>query len=350
MDRRDAMLEMFDATGFGLEIGPSYNPLLPKGSGYKVEVLDHADQATLFAKYKDDKAVDASLIEVVDHVSDGRSMIEVIGGEQRYDFIVASHVIEHTPNPLGFLKECEQLLRPDGVIFLAVPDKRFCFDHFRPVSTTGMVLLAQWERRTRHVRSALFDQNAHYCEVGGRAGWSSTETRPPILRFGLIAALTGAREREDDPYIDCHGWQFTPSSFRLLVSDLADLGELQMKEQAFKVTPDFEFFVTLSRDGAGPGVSRQALLEAALLEGAPTVSAPVPQEVYAAQLAALALATSELEAFAELRGAYAAKTRELSSSQSELDAARREIHALQSSTSWQITAPLRAIKRQALGH
>jgi hypothetical protein len=32
-----------DLTGLGLEIGPSYNPLLPKSEGYRVRTADHLD-------------------------------------------------------------------------------------------------------------------------------------------------------------------------------------------------------------------------------------------------------------------------------------------------------------------
>jgi len=42
MDRNDRIKSMFDTYGFGLEIGPSYNPLLPKAEGYNVEILDYA--------------------------------------------------------------------------------------------------------------------------------------------------------------------------------------------------------------------------------------------------------------------------------------------------------------------
>ena len=59
---------------------------------------------------------------------------------------IASHVIEHTTDFIGFLDAAATLLAPDGVVILAVPDKRYCFDYFRPLTTTGKVLDAHAAR------------------------------------------------------------------------------------------------------------------------------------------------------------------------------------------------------------
>ena len=45
--REEAVRSLFDASGLCLEIGPSYNPILPKHRGYRVETIDHCDAATL---------------------------------------------------------------------------------------------------------------------------------------------------------------------------------------------------------------------------------------------------------------------------------------------------------------
>lgn len=58
---------------------------------------------------------------------------------------------------MGFLRECTVLLAPHGTLSPAIPDKRYCFDHFRPHSTTGEALQAWLERRTRHPPGLVFD-------------------------------------------------------------------------------------------------------------------------------------------------------------------------------------------------
>lgn len=151
--RADLIRSLVDLGGRGLEIGPSYNPIVPKSSGANVEVLDHAPAQQLRAHYAGDVNVDSNLIEEVDFVTEGRSMVDAVGELGRYDWIIASHVIEHQPDLIGFLKDCSALLRANGKLALAVPDKRFCFDVFRPVSSTGALLQAHHEKRTRLPRA-----------------------------------------------------------------------------------------------------------------------------------------------------------------------------------------------------
>jgi SAM-dependent methyltransferase len=52
-----------------------------------------------------------------------------------YDFVLSSHMLEHTANPIQALLEWKRLLVDDGVLVLLLPDKRHTFDHRRPVTT-----------------------------------------------------------------------------------------------------------------------------------------------------------------------------------------------------------------------
>ncbi len=272
MTREETIRSIVNADGLGLEIGPSYNPLFPKARGHRIETIDHASQAGLIEKYKDDPSVDCSRIEPVDYVCDGRSYVETIGARERYDFIVASHVIEHSPDLIGFLQDCEALLRPQGVLVLAMPDKRHCFDALRPISTTGSALQAALEKRTRHTPGAVFDCAANAVQRGGEPTWWHDNRQPlrlmqdiPVARQQFEAASTGTA------YFDNHSWCFTPSSFRLLVSDFNALGLLALRERDIRAPGGFEFFAVLARDGAGAKPARFELLlaiEQELAEGA----------------------------------------------------------------------------------
>jgi hypothetical protein len=182
---------------------------------------------------------------------------------------VASHVIEHTPDMLGFLKECDAMLRPGGRLVLVVPDKRRCFDFFRSVSTTGAVLQAHLDGRSRHLAGSAFDQVANCATLNGRTGWMESATGP----LGFLHTLTNAKALFDtvvasQDYIDCHAWVFTPSSFRLVISDLNAVGVLPLKEEGFWGTTLFEFVTILSRSGAGCPIGRRQLLEAGHEEAA----------------------------------------------------------------------------------
>lgn len=43
-------------------------------------------------------------------------------GESRFDLVRLNHVLEHTQNPLDELKICRELLQPDGILYISVPN------------------------------------------------------------------------------------------------------------------------------------------------------------------------------------------------------------------------------------
>lgn len=51
-----------------------------------------------------------------------------------YDFLLSSHTIEHTANPLQALKEWKRILKKNGILVLILPHKDGTFDHRRPVT------------------------------------------------------------------------------------------------------------------------------------------------------------------------------------------------------------------------
>lgn len=52
-----------------------------------------------------------------------------------YDFLLASHIIEHVANPLRALAEFRRVLKPRGYTLLLAPNPVLTFDHRRPVTT-----------------------------------------------------------------------------------------------------------------------------------------------------------------------------------------------------------------------
>ena len=269
MDRTALLRGLIDTSGLGLEIGPSYNPLVPKAAGFRVETVDYTDQAGLRAKYAGNPHVDPGLIEPVDHVLDGsRTLAEAVATPGRYDYIVASHVIEHVPDLLGFVQSCEWLLRPGGVVLLAVPDKRHCFDVLQPLSTTGDVLQAHLERRTRPTPGAVFDDRAYNAVRAGAIGWDTAAAGPLTFFADLHDAKAGFEAAQQPGYIDVHVWRFVPSSFRLIMGDLHATGQTSLLERSFHDSVGNEFYMSLATTGTGSGEDRMTLALKALREHA----------------------------------------------------------------------------------
>jgi predicted SAM-dependent methyltransferase len=58
----------------------------------------------------------------------------------RYDFVLSSHSLEHTANPLKALKEWNRIIKPGGTLVLLLPDKRYTMDHKREYTSYSHLL------------------------------------------------------------------------------------------------------------------------------------------------------------------------------------------------------------------
>jgi SAM-dependent methyltransferase len=59
---------------------------------------------------------------------------------ERYDFVLSSHNLEHISNPVKALKEWSRVVRPGGAVIIFLPDYRRTFDHRRkPTSVAHMI-------------------------------------------------------------------------------------------------------------------------------------------------------------------------------------------------------------------
>lgn len=250
LGRHEKVMAGLKRDGLGLEIGPSHNPIAPKREGYNVHILDHLDQKALREKYADhgQYGVIIDNIEEVDFVWQGQPLSELIGKTGCYDWIIASHVIEHVPDLITFFQQCEVLLKPEGRLSLVVPDKRYCFDHLNPYSSTGEFLDAFEVKRSRPSVGKVFDHFANACKRGGKIAWNSSEAG----QFELIHSFQQARSlweqaRTTDIYIDTHCWRFTPESFHLVLADFTMLGLVGLEIVNEFPTTGCEFYMTLGK-------------------------------------------------------------------------------------------------------
>jgi SAM-dependent methyltransferase len=241
--------------GLGLEIGPSHNPLLPKSAGYNIRTADHLDQDGLIAKYGSYKST--ANIEFVDYVIGSGRLTESV--DDRFDYIVASHVMEHTVCLVSFLQDCEALLKPGGVLSLALPDKRYCFDRFRERSSLGRVVDVFRLDLPVHTEGSVLEHNLFNVDREGKGYWSKRSSGTFKFRYSKEWARNTAATAVAGEYVDTHNWVMTPHHLRLLLLDLHTLGFIGLREKTFHDTIGHEFFITLSADGVGPGLTREEL-------------------------------------------------------------------------------------------
>jgi SAM-dependent methyltransferase len=55
-------------------------------------------------------------------------------GDERYDFVLSSHCLEHLANPIKALHHWKRVLKPKGFLLLVLPDKHRTFDYRRPIT------------------------------------------------------------------------------------------------------------------------------------------------------------------------------------------------------------------------
>jgi SAM-dependent methyltransferase len=130
---RDAIARRF-VKGSGIEIGALHNPLRVPRS-VDVRYVDRMTVPELRRQYPE--LARERLVEV-DVIDDGERLESIADGSQ--DFVVANHFLEHSQDPVGALVNMFRVLRERGILYLAVPDKRFTFDSKRPLTSLEHVL------------------------------------------------------------------------------------------------------------------------------------------------------------------------------------------------------------------
>lgn len=233
----------------GIEFGPLCTPLVRPEVG-NIRYIDHASTDDLKKKYEGHTTVDIENIVDVDYVWNGQPLRELIDGYSEVDFAVASHVIEHVPNLIGWLLEIHSILKVGGILSLAIPDKRFCFDFKRQLTEPQHLVEAYLLRYTQPSPRMVFDHYSNVVQIDGDIAWNSWDLPPDPDRMRNThkpaEALDKARRAaESGEYFDAHCWVFTPESFLDNLSVLVQLNLLPYKISTFFDTYGHEFIVSL---------------------------------------------------------------------------------------------------------
>ena len=240
---RADFLGLIDADAKLLEIGPYCTPLF---KGPNVKFLDVFDAPTLRQRAIAGGIDPANCPEEIPYTN---GLGEAAGED--FDVLFSSHAIEHQPDLVRHLQEAGAALRPGGMYWMIVPDKRFCFDHHLPETRLSDVMDAYLERRTRHRARAVVEYIMHQDHNDPVAHWQG---RHGDVSVGALDRLTHAMrhfEEADGGYIDVHAWQLTPDRFREINVALNQLELTPFSNVRVYDTPfgNFEFMAVLSKEG-----------------------------------------------------------------------------------------------------
>jgi SAM-dependent methyltransferase len=241
-------------TGLGLEIGPLDSAIALKDA-VNVRYVDVIDTQALRDHFEGDPNISADDIVEVDYALRGedgemRSLSAVVAHDAPFDWVLASHVVEHVPDLIRWLSEIASVTADDGQLLLVVPDRRYTFDVARPQTTVGQILQAYSAGDVTPSERAVFDHFRSIVTVPVSDLWNgrSGAEYPQVYTFEQAAEIR-TRSLETDEYIDSHVWMFTPGIF---VQQLVELGRLDLCDFTVEsVTPtahnELEFYVSLRR-------------------------------------------------------------------------------------------------------
>jgi SAM-dependent methyltransferase len=230
-DARREFAERFIA-GEGLEIGALHLPL-QVSSRARVRYVDRMSVEKLRSEYKELATWDLTSVDVIDN---GERLETIPEGSQ--DFIIANHFLEHCEDPIRTIGTHLGKLKPGGVLFYAVPDKRYTFDHRRPLTPLEHMVddhdLGPERSRAEHYDEwtrLVVDEDAPPRDSPEYEGW----------------AVGKARKLEADAYsIHMHVW--TQAEFLKLIVDCRERFEDAFDIEA-AARQAIEFVVVLRKAG-----------------------------------------------------------------------------------------------------
>ena len=323
MDRRTIALRRIDITkGKGLELGPLFSPLVSKDEA-DISYADHVSTEGLKEKYEGHPINGHPLrledIAPIDYALGDNSLKDTIK-RRKFDYVIASHVMEHIPDLVSWFADVSAVLKDGGILSLVIPDKRYTFDILRNESRPADVVGAYLDKHTRASSSAMYDyMNNFRQEIVAAEVWQDPHadySKKPKLSFNRAYELC-LENIEPDNYVDSHCFVFTPYSFFEIIRALIKHDLFDYEIAYFKDTPEnqLEFYVSLRK---APASSR-----ARKLRSIPRL--PKPRQDRELQ-----------EEILRLR--------------SELEEAQRfeaELQNVINSKSWRITRPIRGATRLA---
>jgi 2-polyprenyl-3-methyl-5-hydroxy-6-metoxy-1,4-benzoquinol methylase len=358
-------VELHDRSG--IEIGALDRPLVTTAMS-NVRYVDHAANHELMAKYADSPNVQLDRLVDVSYVWGEKTLRESVGESQHFDYVIASHVIEHVPDLVGWLRDVRSILKDGGVLSLVVPDRRFTFDYRRPTSVTSAIIDAHVAQLRRPSPGQVYDHFSHVVHLDATAAWAG-DFAPEDLRRKFsddVAVQKMVLARDSEDYIDVHCWVFTPQSFFRTFRDLARTRLVEFAVAGFVPTEEEnnEFYVAL--EALPSDLDPDDRLEAQLASIPSTSDLMDGQDIRSLvtanrQHGALATGREQGDAdvlkilqqlsqeLALLRGRIArldANNGQTAELQRRVDERDRRIEELMGSTSWRATAPFRWITRR----
>ncbi len=166
-------------SGDGIEIGALHQPLrIP--SGTRVKYVDKFPEEVLKKHYPE---LDSLPLVHVDIIDDGEILSRI--GDSTQDFVIANHFLEHCRDPIGAIGNMLRVLKKDGVLYMAVPDKRFTFDAPRPTTSLQHLLEDHKDHGENSKRQAYEEWAKTFKELNHTADIAAETARLMYIDYSI---------------------------------------------------------------------------------------------------------------------------------------------------------------------
>jgi predicted SAM-dependent methyltransferase len=194
--------------GNGIEIGALHNSLKVSRHA-RVKYVDRMDCNHLREHYPELQKFNLVPVDIID---DGEALTTIPNNS--LDFIIANHFLEHCKNPIAVLKNFYAKLSLNGIMYMAIPDKRYTFDRTRDLTSFEHVA---------NDYNNITDHFPHFVDFARHVGKINDE----------VKILADAKKMSGMDYsIHYHVWNAT--TFRHFLSASIDLLNLNLRVLEFK--------------------------------------------------------------------------------------------------------------------
>ncbi|WP_291122665.1 methyltransferase domain-containing protein [Flavobacterium sp. UBA6046] len=228
MDERELFVRgiILDPTKRILEIGPLNRPTVTKVDFPNCFYCDIRNTGQVKALYTGNEYlettgihVDVNTIVDIDYVLK-ESYKETFRGLEKFDYIIASHVMEHVEDIIAFLNDIASVLKPKGKFCIVYPDKRYCFDHFREGASFRDAYDVYRRGTSETARMVLDFYNTAIDENDAIVYWSAENITSFLPKNNTAKAIINYEKVINGKKMDdVHFWPFSAVSFLIFLYD-----------------------------------------------------------------------------------------------------------------------------------
>lgn len=171
--------------------------------------VDCIDNDTIAKKAAENPGAIGRKIPHIDWVwTQGKTLRSCIPADTMFDYGVATHVMEHVPDTVGWLNQILEVMRDGAVLALALPDRRYTMDYYRKETTLGDVVGNWMHAPSRPTSAQIVDflsQSFYDTREGGRRFDLNQPFATAPRHYTDEQALEfAANSHRDGNYLDVH--------------------------------------------------------------------------------------------------------------------------------------------------